>query len=87
MKIMNLPEISHQPANDNENTREDIFKEIDILVGMEHQNVLNLKEYYEEGGKVSRCPAPARPLDPRFACCNWSSEALPLHCCQLLQCL
>ncbi|KAK9801988.1 hypothetical protein WJX73_007147 [Symbiochloris irregularis] len=52
VKIMNLPDVSHQPANDNENTREDIFKEIDILVGMEHENVLNLKEYYEEGGKV-----------------------------------
>lgn len=52
VKIMNLPDVAHQPANDNENTREDIFKEIDILVGMEHENVLNLKEYYEEGGKV-----------------------------------
>lgn len=52
VKIMNLPELSHQPASDNENTREDIFKEIDILVGMDHENVLNLTEYYEEGGKV-----------------------------------
>lgn len=52
VKIMALPEPSYQPANDNENTREDIFKEIDILIGMDHENVLNLKEYYEEGGKV-----------------------------------
>ena len=52
MKIMNLPETSHQPANDNESTREDIFKEVDILVGREHEHVLNLTEYYEEGGKV-----------------------------------
>lgn len=59
VKIMNLPELSHQPASDNENTREDIFKEIDILVGMDHENVLNLTEYYEEGGKV-RCKSACR---------------------------
>jgi len=32
--------------------REDIFKEIDILVGMNHENVIFLKEYFEEGNKV-----------------------------------
>ena len=32
--------------------REDIFKEIDILVGMNHENVIFLKEYFEEGDKV-----------------------------------
>jgi hypothetical protein len=34
--------------------REDIFKEIDILCGLNHQNVVYLKEYFEEGNKV-RC--------------------------------
>lgn len=32
--------------------REDIFKEIDILCGLNHDNVLFLKEYFEEGNKV-----------------------------------
>ena len=69
VKIMNLPEVSHQPANDNENTREDIFKEIDILVGMEHENVLNLKEYYEEGGKVCTQTCKSINFVPASWCC------------------
>ena len=32
--------------------REDIFKEIDLLCGMNHPNVIFLKEYFEEGNKV-----------------------------------
>lgn len=32
--------------------REDIFKEIDILCGLNHENVVYLKEYFEEGNKV-----------------------------------
>ncbi|DBB18738.1 TPA: hypothetical protein ACH3X3_000345 [Trebouxia sp. C0006] len=51
VKIMALPE-PNTKAGDNENTREDIFKEIDILVGMNHENVIFLKEYFEEGNKV-----------------------------------
>ncbi|KAL0043658.1 hypothetical protein WJX79_011123 [Trebouxia sp. C0005] len=51
VKIMALPE-PNAKAGDNENTREDIFKEIDILVGMNHENVIFLKEYFEEGNKV-----------------------------------
>ena len=49
---MALPEVGRQ-TGDNENTREDIFKEIDILVGMEHENVIFMKEYFEENNKVS----------------------------------
>lgn len=30
-------------AGANDNTREDIFKEIDILIGLEHPNVIFLK--------------------------------------------
>lgn len=51
IKIMALPEVGRQ-TSDNENTREDIFKEIDILVGMEHENVIYMKEYFEENNKV-----------------------------------
>ena len=54
IKIMALPEVGRQ-TGDNENTREDIFKEIDILVGMEHENVIFMKEYFEENNKVSSC--------------------------------
>ncbi len=32
--------------------REDIFSEIDILCGLKHENVIYLKEYFEEGNKV-----------------------------------
>ena len=53
VKIMNLPEVGARVNADTESTREDIFKEIDILVGVDHENVLALKEYFEEGGKVS----------------------------------
>ncbi len=54
VKIMALPEMGFEPG-DNENTREDIFKEIDILCGLCHDNVVYLKEYFEEGNKVRRC--------------------------------
>ncbi|KAF6261155.1 kinase-like domain-containing protein [Scenedesmus sp. NREL 46B-D3] len=51
VKIMTLPPAGVEPG-DNENTREDIFKEIDILCGLNHENVVYLKEYFEEGNKV-----------------------------------
>ena len=51
IKIMAVPEAG-RATSDNENTREDIFKEIDILVGMEHENVIFMKEYFEENNKV-----------------------------------
>ncbi|EFJ39750.1 hypothetical protein VOLCADRAFT_78266 [Volvox carteri f. nagariensis] len=50
-KIMALPPVG-QEVGENENTREDIFKEIDLLCGMNHENVIFLKEYFEEGNKV-----------------------------------
>lgn len=50
-KIMALPPVG-QEVGENENTREDIFKEIDLLCGMNHPNVIFLKEYFEEGNKV-----------------------------------
>lgn len=50
-KVMNLPAVG-QEVGENENTRDDIFKEIDILCGMNHENIINLKEYFEEGDKV-----------------------------------
>lgn len=34
------------------NIREDIFKEIDILCGLDHENIVFFKEYFEEGNKV-----------------------------------
>ncbi|GAB4813322.1 hypothetical protein N2152v2_000368 [Parachlorella kessleri] len=50
-KVMSLP-APGATATANDNTREDIFKEIDILIGLEHDNVIFLKEYFEEGNKV-----------------------------------
>ena len=37
---------------------EDIFKEIDILCGLDHENVVALKEYFEEGTQVATTPGP-----------------------------
>ena len=68
VKIMNLPEVGAHVNADTESTREDIFKEIDILVGVDHENVLELKEYFEEGGKArSRAQARCRPPGARAA--------------------
>eukprot|EP01025_Chloroclados_australasicus_P018255 TRINITY_DN1946_c0_g2_i2.p1 TRINITY_DN1946_c0_g2~~TRINITY_DN1946_c0_g2_i2.p1 ORF type:complete len:675 (-),score=121.75 TRINITY_DN1946_c0_g2_i2:1748-3772(-) len=50
-KIMALPPVGVRVGED-ENSREDIFKEIDILCGLEHENVVYLKEYFEENNKV-----------------------------------
>lgn len=55
---------------------EDIFKEIDILCGLNHENVVFLKEYFEEGNKArnahralhvqAQCAAPPCPPLPRI---------------------
>ncbi len=58
VKIMALPE-KGRVVGENENTRDDIFKEIDILVGLNHPNVIYLKEYFEESNKVGILLFPA----------------------------
>ena len=59
---MALPE-KGRIVGENENTRDDIFKEIDILVGLNHPNVIYLKEYFEESNKVpSIASLAANPL-------------------------
>lgn len=50
-KIMALPLLGSRTA-DGESTREDIFKEIEILVGLNNVNVVYLKEYFQENEKV-----------------------------------
>lgn len=50
-KIMALPAIGSR-TGDGESTREDIFKEIEILVGLNNVNVVYLKEYFQEAEKV-----------------------------------
>lgn len=52
-KIMALPPLGSRTA-DGESTREDIFKEIEILVGLNDINVVYLKEYFQENEKVLR---------------------------------
>jgi serine/threonine protein kinase len=52
-KIMALPPLGSRTA-DGESTREDIFKEIEILVGLNDINVVYLKEYFQENEKVRR---------------------------------
>lgn len=32
--------------------RESIFNEIDVLEGLNHENVIYLKDYFEEGNRV-----------------------------------
>jgi len=44
--------------------QDDIFKEIDILIGLDHPNVIFLKEYFEENNKA-RPPAPRRAARAR----------------------
>ena len=50
-KIMTLPPPGRK-AGDGESTREDILKEIDILMSLKHPHVIFLKEYFEEPGRV-----------------------------------
>lgn len=51
--------------------REDIFKEIDILCGLNHENVVYLKEYFEEGNKVRR------KMCSSHLCCVCACTSLP----------
>ena len=56
-QVMTLPPIGTK-TTEAESTREDIFKEIDILVGMNNINVVYLKEYFQ----ASRIPpSPSAP--------------------------
>lgn len=57
--------------------REDIFKEIDILVGMNHENVIYLKEYFEEGDKVGPRPQECIVCKCRDMFLKGSSEEKP----------
>lgn len=50
-KIMRLPEPNAE-VGENENTRADVFREIEILCGIEHENVIFMKEFYEENHRV-----------------------------------
>eukprot|EP00890_Picochlorum_soloecismus_P002934 jgi/Picsp_1/3641/NSC_06478-R1_calcium calmodulin-dependent protein len=50
-KIMTLPTDGHT-AGDGESTRDDIFKEIDIIMSLRHPNIIFMKEYFEETGRV-----------------------------------
>eukprot|EP00210_Caulerpa_lentillifera_P006126 g5853.t1 len=50
-KIMLLPDVD-RVVEEYENSRNDIFKEIEILCRTEHENVLYLKEFFIEGNKV-----------------------------------
>mmetsp|Transcript_31973 Transcript_31973/g.75979 ORF Transcript_31973/g.75979 Transcript_31973/m.75979 type:complete len:327 (+) Transcript_31973:241-1221(+) len=50
-KIMTLPK-EGQAVSEEENSREDIFYEIDILCRLQHESVMYLKEYFEEEDKV-----------------------------------
>ena len=49
-KVMSLPPPGC--SNAAEVTREDIFKEINILISLDHPNIIYLREYYEEGNKA-----------------------------------
>jgi hypothetical protein len=51
VKIMTLPKAGQKPTEE-QNTREEIFYEIDILCNLKHPNVMGLKEYFEEDDKV-----------------------------------
>ena len=50
-KIMTLPPEGALAA-DGESTRLDIFKEIDIIMTLRHPNIIYMKEYFEENGRV-----------------------------------
>lgn len=51
VKIMTLPP-EGADVSENENTRSDIFKEIEILCGLQHKNVVYLKEFFEDDDRV-----------------------------------
>lgn len=48
LKIMNLPA---NPKSADDNTREDVMKEINLLTGLDHPNVIRLYEYFDEKRK------------------------------------
>ena len=48
LKIMNLPA---NPKSVDDNTREDVMKEINLLTGLDHPNVIRLYEYFDEKRK------------------------------------
>lgn len=55
-KIMSLPPPG-RTVGDNESTRADIFKEIDILIALKHPNIVNMKGEAPQGRGCQRCVA------------------------------
>lgn len=53
-KIMDLVGIGEM-VEDGDSTREDVFKEIEILCTLDHENVLFMKEFFVEETKVGVC--------------------------------
>ncbi|GMH34700.1 hypothetical protein BSKO_02561 [Bryopsis sp. KO-2023] len=50
-KVMSLPALGAQ-VTDAENSREDIFREIEILCGLEHKNIVTLQEFFTDATHV-----------------------------------
>lgn len=70
-QVMTLPPIGTK-TTEAESTREDIFKEIDILVGMNNINVVYLKEYFQASRISPPAPQPT-------ACTHTGSLPAPQH--------
>mmetsp|Transcript_31338 Transcript_31338/g.43471 ORF Transcript_31338/g.43471 Transcript_31338/m.43471 type:complete len:346 (-) Transcript_31338:209-1246(-) len=51
-KIMQLPEENGKVSNAEDFTREEIIYEINVLCGLHHENIIYLKEYYEDANKI-----------------------------------
>ena len=52
VKVVAIPEWD-KALEPNSCTLEDVFKEIDILAGLDHPHVITLKEFFVENGQVT----------------------------------
>mmetsp|Transcript_19179 Transcript_19179/g.50103 ORF Transcript_19179/g.50103 Transcript_19179/m.50103 type:complete len:328 (-) Transcript_19179:157-1140(-) len=76
VKIMTLPKPGQKPTEE-QNTREEIFYEIDILCHLKHPSVMGLKEYFEEEDKVylvTELLTGGELLDAVIDCGNYTEE-------------
>lgn len=84
-KVMALPKAGEQVGS-NESSREDIMKEIDILCGLDHANIIYLKEYFIENNKVYLLTELLSGALSPAAGCRTLIVALPGGCNVILFC-
>ena len=88
VKVVAIPE-QGKAVDSNKPTLEDIFREIDILAGLDHPHVITLREFFVENGQVTtmclldscRCHNSLKPPAKIMMLCTRSARDMSSCAC------